>query len=66
MRSLELLSLEFTSMVTQSLAPHQALATFLMHAPNLRSLELVLWDYDGMASDPAGFQQSKFLDYNLY
>jgi hypothetical protein len=49
MRSLELLSLEFTSMATRSLALHQALATFLMHAPNLRSLELVLWDYDSMA-----------------
>jgi hypothetical protein len=66
MRSLELLSLEFASMFTQTLAPHQALATFLMRAPNLRSLELVLWDYDGPDFDPTSFKQSKFLDYNLY
>ena len=37
-----------------------------MRAPSLRSLELVLWDYEDVGSDPASFERSKFLDYNLH
>jgi hypothetical protein len=65
MRSLRLLFLEFAVMYSRSLAPHRALATFLMRAPNLRSLQLVLWDYTDVGSDPASFTPSKFFDYNL-
>jgi hypothetical protein len=65
LRKLQLLSLEFASIESRSLAPHRALAIFLKRAPNLRSLQIVLWDYANVGSDPANFAPSKFLDYNL-
>lgn len=65
MRSLQLLSLEFANMNSRLLAPHRALATFLIRAPNLRSLHVALWDYTDVTSHPARFAPSKFFNYNL-
>ena len=65
MRSLQILSLEFANLDSRLLAPHRALATFLMRAPNLRTLQLALWDYTSVGSNPANFTPSMFFDYNL-
>jgi hypothetical protein len=59
MRSLQLLSLEFSYMDSRSLASDRAPVTFLEHTPSLRSLQLSLWDYPDVGGSPANFSPTR-------
>ena len=65
MRNLQLLSLEFVYINSSSPAPNRAINSFLMRAPNLRSLQLHLWDYPAIHPNPADFPRTGLFEYRL-